>query len=86
MKGVRTLFAGIVVIVGAQFIGHAIGCASASTPEPKDPTSALIEKCTIEARAAYYVNGKSFEDAMHIYDACMAGVDAGHADGGADAR
>lgn len=48
----------------------ALGCTP--TPPAKDPTTALIEKCTAEARAEHYVGGKSVDEAMRAYDACIA--------------
>ncbi len=47
-----------------------VGCTVAA-PDPQDPTS-VLEHCAGEARAAYYVGGVSEEEAMAIYDRCLA--------------
>jgi len=42
-------------------------------------TGALLDKCTAEARAAFYTHDASVEQAGFVFDACIA-------DGGLDAR
>jgi hypothetical protein len=77
MKWWQKLLASLAVVIGAQILGQLVGCAS--TPEPKDPTDELIDKCLAEARAAHYLDHVSAEEAGRIYDACIADGGAGDA-------
>lgn len=72
----------LIVVVGAQVFGYAVGCASHADSKEARYVSPddLIRKCENEARDAFYADsGLSSEQAARIFDACIA-------DGGGHAR
>lgn len=54
-------------LVFAHFTGQAIGCMVA-----KSPNDVILEQCAGEARAEYYVGDASVDQAMRVYEECLA--------------
>lgn len=74
MSHFKTIAASLAVVVGAQFLGHFVGCATTGcVPEARSP----IAECQAKARAEFYVGQRSADEAMAAYDACMAGLPDG---------